>query len=66
MTNAGIIHETLRVAVAGMMEAPTSGDVFRPVMDAAFLQRYDKYVKVATERLSTDGKPMRVCLLLLL
>eukprot|EP00026_Physarum_polycephalum_P012063 Phypoly_transcript_12333.p1 GENE.Phypoly_transcript_12333~~Phypoly_transcript_12333.p1 ORF type:complete len:349 (+),score=75.02 Phypoly_transcript_12333:76-1047(+) len=57
--NECIIHETLRVAVVGMMEKPTCGEVFRPIMNAAFLERYDKYVKMATERLPNEGKQMK-------
>jgi len=57
--NECILHETLRVAVVGMMEKPTCGDVFRPVMDAFFQQQYDKYVKLAMERVSLENKPMK-------
>lgn len=48
------------MAVCGMMEKPTCGEVFRPIMNAAFLHRYDKYVKIATERLPQEGKAMKV------
>jgi ubiquitin-conjugating enzyme E2 Z len=57
--NECILHETLRVAVCGMMESPTCGEVFRPIMNQAFLQRYEKYVKMVTDRLPMEGKPMR-------
>jgi len=57
--NECILHETLRVAVIGMMEKPTCGDVFRPVMDAFFLQQYEKYEKIAHERVSLENKPMK-------
>jgi len=57
--NECIIHETLRVAVAGMMEHPTCGEVFRPIMNDAFLKRYDKYIRMARERVHLDGKQMK-------
>ena len=44
-----------------MMEKATcGGEVFKPIMDDAFLQRYEKYVRVATDRLQMEGKPMKV------
>jgi len=57
--NECIQHETLRVAVVGMMEKPTCGDVFKPVMDAFFLNQYEKYEKTTQERLSLENKPMK-------
>eukprot|EP01112_Ceratiomyxa_fruticulosa_P017746 TRINITY_DN5591_c0_g1_i1.p1 TRINITY_DN5591_c0_g1~~TRINITY_DN5591_c0_g1_i1.p1 ORF type:complete len:500 (-),score=106.54 TRINITY_DN5591_c0_g1_i1:37-1458(-) len=57
--NECIIHETLRVAVCGMMEAPTCGDVFKSVMDEVFVKHYNFYIKTATEKQTLDGTAMK-------
>eukprot|EP01113_Clastostelium_recurvatum_P042138 TRINITY_DN6802_c0_g1_i3.p1 TRINITY_DN6802_c0_g1~~TRINITY_DN6802_c0_g1_i3.p1 ORF type:complete len:430 (-),score=99.89 TRINITY_DN6802_c0_g1_i3:1-1269(-) len=57
--NECIIHETLRVAVCGMMEAPTSGPVFQDIMDKVFMERYTFYKELVTRKLVLDGKHMK-------
>jgi len=57
--NECILHENLRVAVCGQMEAPTCGDVFKPVMDQVFMKKFKFYQQVAQERLKLEGKAMK-------
>jgi len=45
--NERIEHENLRVAVCGMTEQPTCGNIFNDAMRMEFLERYDKYLDKA-------------------
>eukprot|EP01122_Echinamoeba_exundans_P007647 TRINITY_DN2398_c0_g1_i1.p1 TRINITY_DN2398_c0_g1~~TRINITY_DN2398_c0_g1_i1.p1 ORF type:complete len:897 (+),score=244.48 TRINITY_DN2398_c0_g1_i1:337-3027(+) len=58
--NKIIQHETLRVAVCGMLERPTTEGMFMDEMKEHFRACFDKYVALA-EKLSPemDGKSMR-------
>lgn len=59
--NECITHETLRVAVCGMMERPTFENIeeFQDVMDEYFLKNYESYVKLIVEKAALfDGKNM--------
>jgi ubiquitin-conjugating enzyme E2 Z len=58
--NECIQHETLRVAVCGMLEHPTCKvQAFEEVMEEFFIKNYEKYVKIAEEKAPLlDGKPM--------
>lgn len=57
--NNCIIHETLRVAVCGMLENPTCGKLFEEEMQSIFLERYDEYIGIC-EKMKGDfeGKVM--------
>lgn len=56
--NACIRHETIRVAVVGMMKNPTCGEKFKEEMEELFLARYDQYQALCDKHLDSDQKPM--------
>eukprot|EP01118_Nematostelium_gracile_P010118 TRINITY_DN3460_c0_g1_i2.p1 TRINITY_DN3460_c0_g1~~TRINITY_DN3460_c0_g1_i2.p1 ORF type:complete len:886 (-),score=282.73 TRINITY_DN3460_c0_g1_i2:28-2508(-) len=57
--NRCILHETIRVAVCGMMENCTAGDLFQEPMDEIFLEKFDYYVSVCEQNAPLlDGKNM--------
>lgn len=61
--NEIIQHETLRVAVIGMVLNETSLSIpacFIKVMEKSFLQFYDHYVETAKNNLNLDGQKMMV------
>lgn len=59
--NDFIQHETIRVAVIGAMENKKykHGKYFLEKMNLIFLENYEYYVKVCTDNLHRDGKPMK-------
>mmetsp|Transcript_40068 Transcript_40068/g.100933 ORF Transcript_40068/g.100933 Transcript_40068/m.100933 type:complete len:129 (-) Transcript_40068:14-400(-) len=57
--NDCIEHETLRVAVMGMMERPTSRDAFWCIQEKFFLQHIDDYRKRILANQHKDGTKMR-------
>lgn len=60
-----IRHETLRVAVCGMLENECNLNMpqeLRNIMEKTFLQFYDQYVETAKKHLNLDSKPMLVVL----
>eukprot|EP01087_Luapelamoeba_hula_P024322 TRINITY_DN921_c1_g1_i1.p1 TRINITY_DN921_c1_g1~~TRINITY_DN921_c1_g1_i1.p1 ORF type:complete len:913 (-),score=180.52 TRINITY_DN921_c1_g1_i1:35-2773(-) len=57
--NACIEHETLRVAVCGMLEKPTCDNLFRDVMYDHFMENYEFYVNKAQSLVEKDGQQMR-------
>eukprot|EP01117_Protostelium_nocturnum_P002171 TRINITY_DN1280_c0_g1_i4.p1 TRINITY_DN1280_c0_g1~~TRINITY_DN1280_c0_g1_i4.p1 ORF type:complete len:882 (-),score=332.81 TRINITY_DN1280_c0_g1_i4:226-2871(-) len=56
--NDVITHETLRVAVCGMMENPTCEEKFIEAMNDHFLKSYDRYLAVCQQNLAKDGTEM--------
>ena len=58
--NDVIRHETIRVAVLGMMDVPTWGEgneTFDEVRDKTFLNNVEVYEKIIKENMHLDGKP---------
>lgn len=60
--NQCIQHETLRVAVCGMMEHPTCGDLFLEAMDEWFLEQYDFYYDLCEKLKGKDSLMLGVTL----
>uniref|UniRef100_A0A7S4JY37 Ubiquitin-conjugating enzyme E2 Z n=1 Tax=Paramoeba aestuarina TaxID=180227 RepID=A0A7S4JY37_9EUKA len=56
--NDVIRHETIRVAVLGMMDAPTWGDceTFNQVRNKTFLNNIETYERIIKENIHLDGK----------
>lgn len=58
-----IRHETLRVAVCGMLENECHLNIpsqLRTIMEKSFLQFYDQYMETVKEKIHLDGLPMTV------
>eukprot|EP01119_Soliformovum_irregulare_P018691 TRINITY_DN5781_c0_g1_i2.p1 TRINITY_DN5781_c0_g1~~TRINITY_DN5781_c0_g1_i2.p1 ORF type:complete len:609 (-),score=152.14 TRINITY_DN5781_c0_g1_i2:44-1870(-) len=58
MYNQVILHETIRVAVCGMLEHPTCGTLFQEGMEDIFLQNYESYLRICDDNLDKDGQDM--------
>lgn len=57
--NQCIQHETIRVAVCGMMELPTCGTLFQDVMEEIFLEKFSEYEAICSKLApELDGKQM--------
>ena len=58
--NAIIRHETIRVAVIGMMEDPTWGDcpTLTEIRDKIFKNNIEVYERIVAANLALDGKAM--------
>lgn len=62
-----IRHETLRVAVCGMLENECSLNIpeeLQTIMEKTFLQFYDQYIETANKHLHLDSQPMIVSFIL--
>lgn len=63
-----IRHETLRVAVCGMLENECNLNMpreLRTIMEKTFMQFFDQYVETATKHLNLDLQSMPVSLIFL-
>jgi len=57
--NDCILHEKIRVAVCGMMENSTCGNLFKEEMQKEFRKRYDSYCQLCRSKLHQDGEPIQ-------
>lgn len=58
-----IRHETLRVAVCGMLENECNLNIpqeLRTIMEKSFLQFFDQYAETTKKHLHLDSQPMLV------
>ena len=61
--NEIIQHETIRVAVCGMIENDSGLNIplaLKNIMEKTFLQYYDYYESVAMKKMAMTGLPMQV------